>query len=64
MSTSPPVAPDPKPHSKRRASALEAVQCVRSGHRVFVHGGAATPTALLDALITHLGYLGRAESWS
>jgi 4-hydroxybutyrate CoA-transferase len=39
------------PDSARRASALEAVELVRSGHRVFVHGGAATPTALLDALV-------------
>jgi acyl-CoA hydrolase len=31
-------------------SAAEAVKLVRSGDRVFVHGSAATPTLLLDAL--------------
>ena len=31
-------------------SAEEAVRCVRSGQRVFVHGGAATPQVLLRAL--------------
>jgi acyl-CoA hydrolase len=32
-------------------SADEAVACVRSGMRVFVHGAAATPTPLIDALV-------------
>jgi acyl-CoA hydrolase len=31
-------------------SAADAVSLIRSGMRVFVHGGAATPTPLLDAL--------------
>ena len=31
-------------------TATEALQLVKSGHRVFVHGGAATPAALLRAL--------------
>jgi acyl-CoA hydrolase len=31
-------------------SADEAVSCIRSGMRVFVHGAAATPTPLLEAL--------------
>jgi acyl-CoA hydrolase len=36
---------------KRQAtSADDAVSCVTSGMKVFVHGAAATPTALLDAL--------------
>ncbi|TPV94965.1 MAG: acetyl-CoA hydrolase/transferase family protein [Myxococcales bacterium FL481] len=30
---------------------LEAVSSIRSGQRVFVHGGMATPTALLEALV-------------
>lgn len=32
-------------------SAAEAVKHVLSGHRVFIHGSAATPTVLLNALI-------------
>jgi acyl-CoA hydrolase len=31
-------------------TADEAVSCVRSGMRVFLHGGAATPTPLIEAL--------------
>ncbi|HEX5817901.1 MAG TPA: acetyl-CoA hydrolase/transferase C-terminal domain-containing protein [Gemmatimonadales bacterium] len=31
-------------------SAAEAVSCVRSGMRVFLHGAAATPTPLIEAL--------------
>lgn len=31
-------------------SARQAVSCIRSNQRVFVHGGAATPNALLSAL--------------
>ena len=34
----------------RAVSAEEAVACVKSGDRVFVHGAAATPTELLAAL--------------
>ena len=29
----------------------DALAPIRSGHRVFVHGGVATPLALLDALV-------------
>jgi len=36
--------------TERASSADDAVACVRSGMRVFVHGAAATPTALLEAL--------------
>lgn len=32
-------------------SASEAVSCIRSGQRVFIHGGAATPTVLVQALV-------------
>ncbi|MBI4913428.1 MAG: acetyl-CoA hydrolase/transferase family protein [Acidobacteria bacterium] len=53
-------------------SAAEAVACVRSGHRVFLHGGVATPLALVKALvdrapelrdveITHLHTAGTAD---
>jgi 4-hydroxybutyrate CoA-transferase len=38
-------------------TAAEAVALVRSGHRVFVHGGAATPLRLVDALIADAGRL-------
>lgn len=37
--------------SDRAVGADEAVSIVRSGMRVFVHGAAATPTPLLDALV-------------
>lgn len=36
----------------RYVSALEAVSDIRSGMSVFVHGGAATPHLLLDALVS------------
>ena len=32
-------------------SPSDAVSCIRSNHRVFVHGGVATPTMLVDALV-------------
>jgi acyl-CoA hydrolase len=35
----------------RVVSAAEAVSHVRSGHQVFVQGGAATPTPLIEALV-------------
>jgi 4-hydroxybutyrate CoA-transferase len=34
----------------RAVSAAEAIAAVRSGMRVFVHGAAATPLPLLEAL--------------
>jgi len=35
-----------------KALSLEdTVSCIRSGHRVFIHGGAATPTLLVEALV-------------
>ncbi len=54
------------------ATAAEAVACVKSGHRVFLHGGVATPLVLVQALldrapelrdveITHLHTAGNAE---
>src|SRR6478672_8717769 len=35
----------------RIVSASEAVQGIRSGQQLFLHGGAATPSVLLDALV-------------
>jgi len=35
----------------RIVSANEAVAAIRSGEHVFLHGGAATPSLLLDALV-------------
>ncbi len=35
----------------RIVTADEAVAGIRSGAQVFVHGGAATPSALLEALV-------------
>lgn len=43
--------------SPRYVSAEEAVRVVRSGDRVFVHGVAATPHVLLDALVARAGEL-------
>src|SRR5689334_20463056 len=37
--------------SDKLVSASDAVSSIRSGMRIFVHGAAATPTALLDALV-------------
>jgi 4-hydroxybutyrate CoA-transferase len=44
----PPPAPSPESVARR---ALAAAGAVRSGQRVFVHGGAAVPRALVDALV-------------
>lgn len=35
----------------------EAVRCIQSGQRVFVHGGAATPSVLLDAVVARASEL-------
>lgn len=42
-------------------SAAEAVLHVQSGQRVFVHGSAATPTSLIDALLARAGELTKIE---
>jgi len=42
-------------------SAAEAVQCIQSGHRVFVHGAAATPSILLQALVEEASRLKNVE---
>jgi 4-hydroxybutyrate CoA-transferase len=36
---------------ERAVSASEVVSHLKSGHKVFVHGAAATPTTLLDAMV-------------
>ncbi len=41
----------------RIVSAAEAVAGIRSGQQVFLHGGAATPSALLDALVARASEL-------
>jgi acyl-CoA hydrolase len=41
----------------RVVTPAEAVAGIESGHQVFVHGGAATPTMLLDALTARAGEL-------
>jgi 4-hydroxybutyrate CoA-transferase len=40
-----------------KASAEEALQVVQSNMRIFIHGSAATPTRLIDALCTHASRL-------
>lgn len=35
----------------KHGSAAEAVACIQSGQRVFIHGGSATPAFLVDALV-------------
>ena len=42
---------DRPPTTRAAVSAAEAIALVRSGSRVFVHGGAATPLRLIDALV-------------
>lgn len=44
------MAPVPGGHEPRVCTADQAVEAVRSGHRVFVQGIAATPTLLTTAL--------------
>jgi 4-hydroxybutyrate CoA-transferase len=41
----------------RIVSAAEAVAGIRSGQQLFIHGGAATPSVLLDALVARAGEL-------
>jgi len=43
--------------STRHRSALDAVAAIQSGQRVFIHGGVATPLALVDALVARAGEL-------
>src|SRR4051794_34670782 len=45
----------------RYTSAAEAVQAIGSGARVYVQGGAATPLALLDALVARAPELRNVE---
>jgi acyl-CoA hydrolase len=42
-------------------TAADAVRHVRSGQRVFVHGSAATPTSLVNALLDRAGEITRVE---
>ena len=42
-------------------SASEVVALINSGQRVFVHGSAATPNKLLNALLERAGELTRVE---
>jgi 4-hydroxybutyrate CoA-transferase len=46
---------------QKMSSADIAVQSILSGQRVFVHGGAATPTALLLALLARAEHLSNVE---
>ena len=41
----------------RVVTAAEAVAGIRSGQQLFVHGGAATPSVLLDALVARASEL-------
>ena len=43
--------------SERHSTAFDALAPVRSGQRIFVHGGAATPQRLLDGLVEHAARL-------
>lgn len=47
-----------KDWTTRAVSADDALSCVKSGMRVFVHGAAATPTPLLEALVRSEGLSG------
>jgi acyl-CoA hydrolase len=41
----------------RYDSADDAIACVRSGHRVFIHGGVATPLRLVEAMVAQASRL-------
>src|SRR5688572_2878749 len=45
----------------RMLRAAHAISLIASGHRVFVHGGAATPTRLIDALVARADQLENVE---
>lgn len=46
---------------KLHRTAVEAVAGIRSGHHVFVHGGASTPLSLLDGLVSRADELSDVE---
>jgi uncharacterized NAD(P)/FAD-binding protein YdhS len=45
----------------RHLSAEQAVQCIKSGDRVFVHGSAATPVSMFRALLARAGQVTKVE---
>lgn len=47
-----------KDWEKRAVSARDVVSHLKSGHKAFVHGAAATPTTLLDAMVERTGLAG------
>src|SRR5690349_12800324 len=49
--------PTPRLDQMQIVTAAEAVAGIASGQQVFVHGGAATPTPLLEALVARAGEL-------
>ena len=48
-------------YTERLVSAEEAVQCIKTGDRVFIHGSAATPLCLVKALQSRHGELQNVE---
>lgn len=46
---------------KKHSSAEEAVHHIYSGQRIFIHGGAATPTLLINALLMRAAELNNVE---
>ena len=49
------------PYRSKLITAREAVQCVQSGMRVYIHPGCAEPEALVEALMDRAGYVKNVE---
>ncbi|OGC95991.1 MAG: 4-hydroxybutyrate CoA-transferase [candidate division Zixibacteria bacterium RBG_16_53_22] len=48
-------------YQRKRTTAEEAVKCIKSGHRVFVHPGCCTPEHLLTAMVARKDELENVE---
>ena len=49
------------PYRSKLITARQAVQCVQSGMRVYIHPGCAEPEALVEALMDRAGYVKNVE---
>ncbi len=49
------------PTSRAKTTEGDALDCIQSGQRVFVHGSAATPLRLIDGLVSHAHRLDNVE---
>jgi len=48
-------------YQRKKTTAEEAVKCIKSGHRVFIHPGCCTPKYLIDAMVARKDELENVE---